>query len=100
MAGPAGAESEVIYRVTVQGRVTGVGFRFTAVYQAQQRAGLTGYVRNVDASTVECVVRGPESSVSSFLKWLRHGPPGARVDVCHVIPVNACEPFTHFGVRY
>lgn len=76
--------------VTVEGRVTGVGFRYAAVREAGRHAGLQGSVRNADARTVVCVVQGRPDAVSAMLAWLRQGPPPARVLKCRIaeIPVN------------
>gem|GEM_PF-901011 len=78
------------YRVTVAGRVTGVGFRYSAVRQAAHHEGLRGSVRNADSRTVECVVQGPATAVNAMLAWLRHGPASARVLDCRIqeIPVD------------
>ncbi|NOY81051.1 MAG: acylphosphatase [Kiritimatiellaeota bacterium] len=66
-------------RVRVQGRVTGVGFRFSALREAGRIGGLAGYVRNVDPRTVECVVQGDPERVAAMAAWLHRGPPSAVV---------------------
>ena len=61
----------------VDGRVQGVGFRYTAYYVAQGM-GLTGWVKNLDDGRVELEVQGDSELVRCFLdkvetagKWIR-----------------------------
>lgn len=63
----------------VTGDVQGVGFRVATRAEAQ-RAGLSGFVRNADDGSVEVEFEGADAAVTIFAEWLRHGPPGARVD--------------------
>jgi acylphosphatase len=48
-----------------------------------RRLGLSGWVRNLPQGDVEVLAEGPEEKLDEFLQWLRHGPPGARVDYVH-----------------
>jgi acylphosphatase len=66
-------------RVTVSGRVQGVGFRYF-VYQSARRRGLTGTVRNLVDGTVEVIVQGERTLVDDLIVELKIGPPAARVD--------------------
>ncbi len=79
--------SERAYRVTIHGRVTGVGFRWSAWREAARHPALKGRIRNADAHTVECIVQGPAPEVAAMLDWLRHGPPGAHVERCDAVPL-------------
>ena len=64
----------------VRGRVQGVGFRYTA-YNEAARLGLTGWVRNSrDRDLVDVWSEGPQENLDLFLRWLRQGPPRARVE--------------------
>jgi acylphosphatase len=63
----------------VEGRVQGVGFRWSACEEAR-RLHLSGWIRNADEGSVETYIEGQESSVNEFVSWLRKGPSGARVD--------------------
>ncbi|RKY12437.1 MAG: acylphosphatase [Planctomycetota bacterium] len=53
--------------VTYQGRVQGVGFRFT-VRQIASRYDLTGFVRNLPDGTVEMFVQGSTDDVALCLR--------------------------------
>lgn len=63
----------------VSGDVQGVGFRVATRAEAQ-RAGLSGFVRNAEDGSVEVEFEGSDAAVAALLDWLRHGPPGSRVD--------------------
>jgi acylphosphatase len=84
------SETETAYHVIVEGRVTGVGFRWSALSYARNLPGLKGYIRNASCNKVEAVIQGPETQVKLMLDWLRHGPSYARVDDIKVngLPVN------------
>ena len=56
----------VCKRVVYQGRVQGVGFRYTAQWLARGRA-VAGYVRNLPTGEVELVAEGAPDQVDAFL---------------------------------
>ena len=72
-------ESHRIMRLTVAGRVQGVGFRVFVARAARAR-GLRGWVRNRRDGTVEALVAGTSEAVAALLAAVRSGPPGSRVD--------------------
>lgn len=74
-------------RLTITGRVQGVGFR-DWVLQTGQRLGLTGWVRNRSDGAVEALVVGDETAVGQMIEACRRGPPLARVDEIDVDPVD------------
>jgi acylphosphatase len=83
-------------RVTVRGRVQGVGFRAAAAHEAR-RLGLAGWVRNLFDGAVELVAEGDSSVVDPMVAWLRHGPRTAKVtavDVDESQPPAGLEGFT------
>ncbi len=49
------------------GTVQGVGFRFTA-HRIALRCGLTGYVKNLPAGTVEMFVQGEKDDITNCIK--------------------------------
>lgn len=65
--------------VWVNGRVQAVGFR-AFVQQNALQIGVTGWVRNVGYDTVEAVAEGSKEQVDDFLRMVKRGPMGARVD--------------------
>ncbi|MBL7952339.1 MAG: acylphosphatase [Flavobacteriales bacterium] len=67
--------------IIVTGRVQGVGFRRSALRQAQDQ-GLAATARNLPDGAVEIHVEGPEQALEEFTSWARKGPPLARIDTC------------------
>lgn len=65
-------------RAIVSGAVQGVGFRYSAVGEAEGLE-ISGFVRNLPDGSVEVELEGEPDEVERMLGWLRQGPPGARV---------------------
>jgi acylphosphatase len=83
----------------IQGRVQGVGFRYTCFNEAR-RLGLRGWVRNTPAAAVEVWAEGGLEHLDCFLQWLRRGPPRARVDQLDITrhpPSREYQDFTIEG---
>jgi acylphosphatase len=71
-------------RVVVEGRVQGVGYRFSCARRAQA-AGLGGRVRNLSDGRVEAVFEGAADVVDALVAWCEHGPSAAHVRRVHVV---------------
>jgi acylphosphatase len=84
-------------RVTVHGRVQGVGFRYSVARAAQSR-GLAGWVSNRWDGTVEAVFEGDPEAVESLVRFCREGPRGAVVDRVDVVEEEP-EGLARFAVR-
>jgi acylphosphatase len=84
-------------RVTVHGRVQGVGFRY-AVERAARSRGVAGWVRNRSDGTVEAVFEGDAEAVESLVRLCREGPRGALVAGADVVE-EAPEGLARFEVR-
>jgi acylphosphatase len=65
-------------KISVSGRVQGVGFRDALLREARQ-LGVTGWVRNRADGSVEAVVQGSAEAVDKIIVWARRGPPAALV---------------------
>jgi acylphosphatase len=74
-------------RLTITGRVQGVGYRDWAI-DTGQRLGLSGWVRNCRDGAVEALVVGDEAAVGRMIEACRRGPPMARVDEIDIDPVD------------
>jgi acylphosphatase len=74
-------------RLTITGRVQGVGYRDWAMAMAQ-RLGLSGWVRNRSDGSVEALIIGDDDAVGAMIEACRYGPAMARVDEIDVEPVD------------
>jgi acylphosphatase len=81
------AGPKIARRVSISGRVQGVGFRYALADEARARQ-LGGWVRNRRDGTVEALLAGPEDEVEAVIVWARHGPPAARVTSVTVEPAE------------
>lgn len=83
----------------VEGRVQGVGFRYTCEKEAR-RLELSGWVKNTPGGDVEVWAEGTGENLETFLQWLRKGPPSARVDrVYHEVRIPTGK-YQGFGVEF
>jgi acylphosphatase len=74
-------------RLTISGRVQGVGYRDWAI-ETGLRLGLTGWVRNRRDGAVEALIVGEEGAVGQMIEACRRGPSLARVEEIDVDPVD------------
>ena len=74
-------------RLTITGRVQGVGYRDWTMGTALS-LGLTGWVRNRRDGAVEALVVGDDTAVGQMIEACRRGPPAARVDEIDIDPVD------------
>jgi acylphosphatase len=70
--------SGAICRVTIRGRVQGVGYRAWVEHRARAH-GLEGWVRNRRDGSVEALFAGPSAVVADMVSSCRRGPSSARV---------------------
>ena len=84
--------------VWVQGRVQAVGFRAFVLQNALQ-IGVTGWVRNVGYDTVEAVAEGTKAQLEDFLRMVKRGPMGSRVDDWREEWKQATGEFGSFRVK-
>ena len=80
--------SGAIRRVTIRGRVQGVGYRAWVERQARL-LGLEGWVRNRRDGSVEALFAGPSAIVADTVASCRHGPSSAQVDDVAEAPADA-----------
>lgn len=65
-------------RLSIRGRVQGVGYRDAMIVEAR-RLGVTGWVRNRLDGSVEAAVSGTDAQVEAIVSWSHRGPPAAHV---------------------
>ena len=85
-------------RMTVSGRVQGVGFRFTARDEAQG-LGLKGWVRNCPSGEVELLAEGREDVLKMLAAWAHRGPSAAHVSRVHEEWSEYTGQFADFRIR-
>ncbi|MGH3347691.1 MAG: acylphosphatase [Nocardioides sp.] len=83
--------------VEVTGRVQGVFFRDSCRREAL-RLGVSGWVRNSRAGSVEGEFEGEDRAVQELVDWCREGPPYASVSGVSVSPLTPTGG-TGFEVR-
>ena len=89
--------SHSAFYARVNGKVQGVGFRYSAIREAE-RLGINGWVRNAANGDVEVWAEGPPQRLEQFLKWLHRGTQFSRVDS---VEMQDREPqgYRDFGVK-
>lgn len=84
--------------IQVFGRVQGVCFRAYA-HKKARNLGLAGYVKNLPDESVFLEAEGEEGALQTFVEWLHHGPPAARVTQVAVGFSEALKGFEDFEIR-
>lgn len=79
----------MIKRLTIEGRVQGVGYRASFAGKAIA-LGLAGWVRNRRDGSVEACVAGDAATLDAIIQWSRRGPPAAKVS--NVLIEDITEP--------
>lgn len=85
--------------IFVSGRVQGVGFRVTTEQMASF-FGVNGWVRNTEDGRVEIMVEGEKEKVEELIKWLKKGPPLAKVENLEIEWQDYKGEFNDFKIRY
>jgi acylphosphatase len=88
----------VAVRLTIHGRVQGVGFRWHLQRQASA-AGLDGWCRNRCDGSVETLLAGAPGAVERVQAWCGQGPAWAEVDEVEVDHEVADPGQTGFRIR-
>jgi acylphosphatase len=66
-------EAKLLYKIRVRGYVQGVGFRWSALREAQKRE-ITGYVMNLSDGSVYIEAEGSLNQLQAFVEWCKRGP--------------------------
>lgn len=83
----------------IEGRVQGVGFRFSAKQKAKEFQ-VNGWVKNRMDGTVEVEAEGDEKQVDAFVEALKHGPsPYAKVTNIDITNLNDTKSFKTFEIK-
>ena len=91
-------EKTSAFYALVRGRVQGVGFRYSALHEAE-RLRIKGWVKNSRDGNVEVWAEGAPETLERFLEWLQNGPRFSRVES---VRKENMEPkgYRNFNVEY
>ena len=85
------------YRIQVFGRVQQVGFRYSALTQAEKYQ-VKGYVKNLADGSVLIEAEGEMPEIENFIQWCRSGPSRSRVDNMEVAETEITG-YKNFSIR-
>jgi acylphosphatase len=85
-------------RVIYEGRVQGVGFRYT-VHAIARKFPVAGFVRNLSDGTVEMVVDADDETFAAFHAAIQQAFAG-NIREAKVTQISADEVFTRFEIRH
>jgi acylphosphatase len=86
-------------KVTVSGRVQGVGYRYF-VFQHARQLDLKGYVKNLAGGDVEVYVEGDKPVIMKLLKLLQRGPGFAYVTDLDLDWSDPSDSYKEFDITY
>lgn len=87
------------YRLLIDGRVQGVGFRYFTEEQARFH-DIKGSVRNTIDNRVEVICQGSEKNLESFFRELKKGPAFANVTGFKIESLKDVTEFGSFDIKY
>ena len=85
-------------RMTIHGRVQGVGFRYSTLEKAREHH-IKGYVKNQYDGAVFIEAEGEETDVDHFIQWCHQGPRMARVSHVNQSP-GTVQHHTSFSIKH
>ena len=91
-------ESELRLDLVIEGRVQGVGYRYSAKMKAES-LGIRGSVQNLRDGSVFVTAQGEKEAMDNFVRWCCKGPPGAIVKNIEKVQ-GKTEEFSEFRVLY
>ena len=71
-------ESELRLDLFIEGKVQGVGYRYSAKIKAESM-GIRGNVQNLRDGSVFVTAQGEKEAMDNFVRWCYKGPPDAIV---------------------
>lgn len=84
-------------KLTVHGKVQGVGFRFSCS-EVAHKYGIKGFVKNKPDGTVYIEAEGNDENISLFRNWCKNGPLLAQVSELEEEP-GRIKDFTTFEIK-
>ncbi|MFW5711706.1 MAG: acylphosphatase [bacterium] len=95
----ANENKKIACKVHIEGRVQGVGFRYSAM-KAARRHDVYGWVRNEYDGSVTIFCEGDLERVEQFLQWCRKGPPSAHIVNVDINRLSYTGKYNSFSVAY
>ena len=90
----------MLAKILVEGRVQGVGFRYT-VFQKAVEKGIRGWVLNNDDGTVSIEAEGDQETLQQFIGDLKRGlNPFIRITDMKVEFLEEEKGYKKFQIRY
>ena len=89
----------IAVQLRIEGRVQGVGFRYSAL-SAANRNHLAGWVRNEMDGSVSAFCEGTASDVDAFVSWCKKGPPFAHVTSVGIKKLPCRGVYSRFTIEY
>ena len=86
------------FRISVKGRVQGVGFRYAARTKARS-LNLKGWVENELDGSVSIAVQGDEKCCGDFIRWCRNGTGYSWVEKIDILEKKP-EILADFSIRH
>jgi acylphosphatase len=84
--------------IVIDGRVQGVGFRYFALYKAEE-LDITGWVRNTWDGKVEMEASGEVQHLNTFIDWMKIGPARAVINTFKVSDITPERTYSQFTIR-
>ena len=91
-------ESELRLELVIEGKVQGVGYRYSAKMKAVS-LGIRGSVQNLRDGSVFVTAQGKKEAIDNFIQWCYKGPQGAIVRKITKVH-GKTEEFREFRVLY
>ena len=85
--------------IMIKGFVQGVGYRKWARKEAQ-KAGITGWIRNLPDGSVEALLQGDKDTIEKLLNLYKKGPFLSEVEDIDTIWEAQKETFPDFSIRH
>lgn len=83
--------------IKVMGKVQGVGFRYSAMLEAEN-LGLSGFAQNLPDGAVLIESEGEEENLDRFVLWCHQGPELAQVDRV-VVKEGQVKNYPNFEIK-
>jgi acylphosphatase len=91
-------QTMIAKEVTYDGRVQGVGFRFTTK-QIASGFEVSGWVKNLADGRVQMLAAGDEQEVDAFLEAVEKGPLGSNIKSADVEKTDPPENLSGFRIQ-